>query len=659
MANETAQAESAIATYRVLRELGRRSQRSYAVARGDGSLLVLHRFARVSKADATLVTAEEMAILLRDARCLAKNWHPNIARVRHVDLGLDMLEIATELVEGVTLEELLALARARRVHPDEPILSHAVLARIFLDVLAGLSALHSLRDGIQSPLGAFHGELCPANVVVGKDGVARIVSVFRPRPVTITARSEGLGYASPETIAAEVDQDGRVDIYAVGVMLWEALMEQRLYDETTPSRIAQRQREEDIPSPNARLSDVAMRALAFDPALRYRAAQDMTASIRALAGTVAQGSFVAQLVNDLAGDRIRARRAELDPLGRHRSLAPPARSGSYARAVSPTLDGRSEPASAMTPSVPPVPPPTIAGAVRFAVPSAPDVETSYAARAPAPRHALAPPAPPSRQLERPSLPPRALPLETSLPPESLPPPSSEDDDALPGPRESTPDNAYLEQLAAAIQAGHQRSKRAEALDVADLVEDDDIDGNALTTAREVSVALGSMAMAPPPPPTRPYPLQAEIPLADESAPSLPAFPELDRLTAPLAPPPASEPVAAPAAPDSERQPSTRTPFVVDVVPEIVVVTEEEPAFRPRRRIPLAIAAAALVLLAVGAAILARSSQEEGHAPTTAAPDAVPPSTVVVAPPPAVDPVPPAPSATHSAPAPGSRAPAKK
>ena len=96
------------------------------------------------------------------------------------------------------------------------------------------------RIRINAPLSAFHGELCPANVVVGKDGVARIVSVFRPRPVTITARSEALGYASPETIAAEIEQDARVDIYAAGVMLWEALTERRLYVDTSPSRIAQR-----------------------------------------------------------------------------------------------------------------------------------------------------------------------------------------------------------------------------------------------------------------------------------------------------------------------------------------------------------------------------------------------------------------------------------
>ncbi len=660
MANGSAQPESAIATYRVLRELGPRSQRSYAALRSDGSVLVLHRFARTSKPDAALVTAEEMAILLRDARCLAKNWHPNIARVRHVDLSIDGLDIATELIDGVTLEELLGLARARRVHPEEPVVSHAVIARILLDVLGGLSALHSLRDGINAPLGVFHGELCPANVVVGKDGVARIVSVFRPRPVTITARSEGLGYASPETIAsssaADVaeQQDARADIYAVGVMLWEALTERRLYDDPTPARIAQRQREEEIPPPNARLAEVTMRALAFDRALRFRTAQDMAANIRAVAGTVAQGSLVAQLVNELAGEHIRARRAELDPLGR-RSLPPPARSGSYSLAAPPTAEASRDPMSAVTPSAPPVLPassrtsesaPSASGPVRIAVPSAPDVETSYAPRPPTPRHALTPPAPPGvprvRPPQRPPFPAHALPFESSTPPSSAPPPSG-DDDELPGPRESTPDDAYLEQLAAAIRAA-KPARVDSPLDVADLVEDGDVDDGALTVAREVEVSPRSMAPAPPAI-SSPSSLSPSSPAAAASTPSfsfatlpLPSFPEAEQPTTPR---------ALPVTP--HHQPSTRTPFVVDVVPELVAVATAEPPPSARKRTLIIGGLVMLLLLGVaGAAFLTRSSTET--TPTNASSDrGDPPSAVIVAPPPAVDPLPHAASAPPALP----------
>jgi serine/threonine protein kinase len=320
-------------SYRVIRELGKRVQRSWAAVREKNELVVVQRFTKVlrpasasfdetayDKSGAAYVAPDAMAIILRDARCLSKNWHPNVSRVRHVDLAGDDLTIATELVEGVTLADLVIAARAKRANEKDPVLAFPLLARVIVDVLGGLHGLHGLRDGMNAPLSVFHGELCPSNIIIGKDGVARVTHVFRPRPVKVEARSEGLGYASPETIKAEANQDARADIYSVGAMLWEGLTGRRLFEDDDPARIAQRQREEDLEPPSvasssafARLSEVAVRALSFDPALRFRTASEMATEIRRIAGTrLAPGSAVAQTVMELAGDRIRARRAELD-----------------------------------------------------------------------------------------------------------------------------------------------------------------------------------------------------------------------------------------------------------------------------------------------------------------------------------------------------------
>jgi hypothetical protein len=583
MSNGAAQLASAIARYRVVRELGKRSQRTYAAVRNDGSLVVLHRFTRgalTTGFDGELVSAEEMALLLRDARSLAKNWHPNVARVRHAELAGDVLDVATDLLDGVTLEELIGFAAARRAHPEEPVLSHAILARIFLDVLAGLSALHSLRDGINTPLGLFHGALCPTNVIIGKDGVARIVSVFRPRPVTIGATSEALGWASPEALAGERAQDARVDVYAVGVMLWEALMERRLYDETSPARIAQRQREEDIKAPNARLAEAAMRALAFDPALRFRTAQEMAANIRALAGTVAQGSRVAQVVSDLAGDRIRIRRAELDgeaSVTRHST--PPMLSGTRMRASAPPVADRPSRTFALSGS--PGSLATVAAReIRVPPPTAPDVETSYAPRPlPARRGRKPPPLPSAPSAgSPPSVAPRAPPLTEKAAAASLTPPDDADDDDLPGPRQSTSENDYLDQLSIAALPGPRPS-----------IDDFDVDSRA---DHDSNADLGPVRKPP-----------AITPIAQ--APFFPAV---------------SRPPVLP-----KREPSTRTPFVVDVLP---TMTPPAVALAPRVRLSppvIALLAGAVLLLIVGGTLVARS-----QAPSAARGDA---------PPPAVDPLP--------------------
>jgi len=307
------------ATYRVLRELGARSQHSYAVIReaADGTgreLVVVNRFARGDATKGPLATrasAESMALLLRDARCLERAWHPNIARIRHVELAGSELTIASELVEGATLADLAAAAGGLQA------LGLPVVARVLLDVLAGLQALHGLRDGIGAPLGAMHGELCPINVVVGRDGVARLVNVIRPRPVRLSAGSEALPQAAPEALDAGGTADPRADLHAVAAILWEALAGRPPYEERDPALLLARQRGTELPSPTIAddpLGALALSGLSFDPGGRPRSAAEMITELRAALGSgLASGSAVAARVTELEGERIRDRRGHLDP----------------------------------------------------------------------------------------------------------------------------------------------------------------------------------------------------------------------------------------------------------------------------------------------------------------------------------------------------------
>lgn len=436
MANH-AELTSSIVAYRTLRELGTRMQRCYAAVREPSELVVLHKFAREKASflpPELDMSAETLALLLRDARCLAKNWHPNIARVKHADLVESELSIATELVEGVTLEDLFALAR----NENQGALPLPAVARIVVDVLTGLHAFHGLRDGIQSSLGLIHGEVCPANVVVGKDGVARIVNTFRPRPVRVLAKSEALPYAAAEALDVDGTSDCRSDVYAVGAILWECLTGKRLYEERDPLRILHRQRREDPRAPSGdgspeftALADVAMRALSFDPARRYKSAAEMAMDLRRRIGpSLAAGNVVAQLVARLGAEKMRARKAELDP--------------SYKPSMPRVTQALPTDHHDTLPPPPPAdePPPATLRGGNVSLATAP-LETPAAAKPPAPaaakpaapRAGVAPPLPP-RATKPPALPSKAptpLPLALRLPTplEVL--------EELPGPRASMPD----------------------------------------------------------------------------------------------------------------------------------------------------------------------------------------------------------------------------
>ncbi len=320
----------------MLRELGSRSQHLYAAIREPHELVVAQRYVRRRGGDsgasacvedggnATALDGESMALMLRDARSLAKNWHPNLARVRHVDLGgpdRPELTLATEWLDGATLSDLFAQARLHRPSLRGPPLPLPVLLRILLDVLTGLHALHHLPDGMNAVIGAIHGELCPANIVVATDGCARLVNALRPRPVHVSERSEALGYAAPEARDAAGTEDPRADLYAVGVMLWEGVAGEAFFKDTHPARRLARQRQGerspvpiDPSSTFAPLAAVTMRALAVDPAQRFQNAVDMAAELRKAAGSsLASGSAVAACVGELAAEHIRRRRNRLDP----------------------------------------------------------------------------------------------------------------------------------------------------------------------------------------------------------------------------------------------------------------------------------------------------------------------------------------------------------
>ena len=505
---------SELPAYRMLRELGARAHPTFASLREPRELLVVVRFGRPLPSTA-------IASIVQEADSLAKNWHPNIARVRHVDADTDEVAIGSELVEGATLADLLSTARAR----TEP-LPLPVVIRIVLDVLAGLHALHGLRDATNRRMGTIHGELCPSNIVVGRDGVARIIHTLRPRPVAITERSEGLGHAAPETLEGGVT-DTRADVYAVGVILWEALMGTPLFPEADPARILHRQRAEEIPAPTpppelAFLGAVAMRALSFEPGLRFRTAAEMGAEIRRpTSAQIASGSVVAAWVANLDGDRIRGRRNALDPSASGQRKRPT--DGEIAAKLA--EQDAEKPATPTAPTLPPgslaeptfdvdkaweAPPPPAVPVVAVASPSVPRV--AVARPAPSPMLAGARAQPPSRP---------AIPvLKASATP--APPPGTR----LPAAAPLAPAHPPA---SVAVAPGPPPARRAAVLPPPPAIEEP------TTIAIAIAPRLAEVeppAVPPPPVPVAPPPSFAGLPLpatpaASSSSSGMLAFVEVD------------------------------------------------------------------------------------------------------------------------------------
>ena len=172
---------------------------------------------------------EFVAMFLDEARLAAGIHHPNVVGTFDVEQGADGLFLVMEYIDGPSLQQLLRELRRR-----SRLLPLPVALRIFLDILAGLHAAHELTDEGGAPLQLVHRDISPQNVLVGRDGIARITDFGVARAEARISSTKGgqlkgkLPYMSPEQVR-EGPVDRRCDVYAAGCVLWEMLVGQRLF----------------------------------------------------------------------------------------------------------------------------------------------------------------------------------------------------------------------------------------------------------------------------------------------------------------------------------------------------------------------------------------------------------------------------------------------
>lgn len=200
-------------------------------------------------------------------RAIAALRSPNLALVRPARIGLGFESSGSNQKTLLEVEELLG-------GPGRLSLPYSL--RWLLDVLTGLGVLHRT-------LGFVHGEVQPEHIVLGEDGVGRLMPVVRAHWVRGEARApERLYYLAPEKLLGD-KVDVRADVFSVGVMLWEALAGQRLLEATEVDDIIARMMGGGVPRaepPEAEawtlpLADIAERAIAVDPARRFASVAEM------------------------------------------------------------------------------------------------------------------------------------------------------------------------------------------------------------------------------------------------------------------------------------------------------------------------------------------------------------------------------------------------
>ena len=222
---------------------------------------------------------EFLAMFLDEARLAARLNHPNVVQTYEVGREGERYFIAMEYLEGQPLHALL-----RRVgRPNMPLDLHV---RILADVLAGLEYAHTLADFDGSPLSVVHRDVSPQNVFVSYDGQVKLVDFGIAKAAGASSSTrEGvfkgkLSYVAPEQ-ARGAPVDHRADLFAVGVMLWEAMAGRRLVQgDGEASLLARRIAGHDpkildvVLDAPADLAAICDRSMALDPTQRFETARE-------------------------------------------------------------------------------------------------------------------------------------------------------------------------------------------------------------------------------------------------------------------------------------------------------------------------------------------------------------------------------------------------
>ncbi len=204
------------------REVGRGGMASVYLARDvDGDRLVALKVMHEHLSSDPLY----VEMFLDEARLASQIHHPNVCTVESWDEEDGLYYMVQELLAGETLWTLFRKrARERRIRTPEWV---AFATSIAADVLDGLHAAHEAVGIDDKPLEAIHRDVSPHNIVVLYDGTVRVIDFgiakAAEREKTAVGILKGkMSYVAPEQIVG-ADLDRRVDIWAVGVTLWESL----------------------------------------------------------------------------------------------------------------------------------------------------------------------------------------------------------------------------------------------------------------------------------------------------------------------------------------------------------------------------------------------------------------------------------------------------
>ncbi len=266
-----------------------------AILRGAGSFakqVAVKRIQAGKTADPSFIKMFE-----EEARVGSQLEHPNIVHI--MDFGREPdggYYLVMEWCEGLDMFQWVRSFQrpVAAGHTPRPT-PWPLVAAIGIEVLRGLGAAHErvMADGTPAPV--YHRDVSPSNILLGSNGTVKLTDfglaramdrASMTRPNVIKGK---LAYCAPELITG-AKPSARSDIFALGVVLWEALAQRRLFTGKNDLEVLLAVRKGDIPDLRSvrddvppTLAEVISSSLTQNPDERFQTAREMA---RALASVL-------------------------------------------------------------------------------------------------------------------------------------------------------------------------------------------------------------------------------------------------------------------------------------------------------------------------------------------------------------------------------------
>ncbi len=312
-----------IGRYEILAELGRGGMATVYLGRAAGVGGVRRLFA-IKMIHRHLARDERFVrLFMNEARIAARLHHPNVVPVYEVETEAGTYSLSMDYVSGETLGYLLQ----HTWNEDRPFPS-SIAVQIVAGAAEGLHAAHELKDDRGQLLGVVHRDVAPKNLLVGYDGVVRVMdfgiaramdSLGHTNPGVIRGTAP---YMTPEQVLGEA-VDRRTDVFALGIVLFESTLGQRLFKAENEPVTLQRVLDAPIPRPSSidpdyppRLQSIVLKALERNREQRFQSARELSDSLLDFLlseGKRPSAGEIQTFMLGLLGDRYtRRQRLELD-----------------------------------------------------------------------------------------------------------------------------------------------------------------------------------------------------------------------------------------------------------------------------------------------------------------------------------------------------------